>query len=123
MVERSLTYFAELTPSISSLTAYLWSRDGQMSIGEWIKDMTVCYKSEDGALLIKLVNKHTKQPELQLTFEDKGMRIKPQQTQIFMFDTNTIALRFALNATFLNASKLPEPFVNFSIVYNGPKQL
>ena len=123
MVSQSRTYFAELTPSISALTAYLWSRDGETSLSEWIKDMTVGFKSESGALFIKLVNKETKQVALQQDFEDKGMRIKPKQTQVFMFDSNTIALRFALNSTFLNASALPEPFVNFSIVYDGPKQL
>ena len=40
-----------------------------------------------------------------------------------MFDSSTIAIRFALDATFLTAAVLPEPFVKFSLVYNGPKEL
>jgi hypothetical protein len=59
-----LTYFAELTPSISALTTFLWSRDMQGFLSEWIKDITVGYKSEDGTLFIKFVNKHTKKVAL-----------------------------------------------------------
>lgn len=81
----------------------------------------MCYKSEDGVLHVKLVEKITKKTALELKFEDQGMRIRPKQTQIMMFDLYTIALRFSLDSKFLNPSHLPDPFVNFSLVYDGPK--
>jgi len=57
MVDKSgkFSYFAELTPSISSLTTYIWS--DKADITEWIKDVSVAYKSEDGVLFVKLVSK------------------------------------------------------------------
>jgi len=38
-----------------------------------------------------------------------------------MFDPHTMAIRFSLDATYLKPTE--DPFVNFSIVYDGPKTL
>ena len=65
----SFKYFAELTPTISSLCVYIWSTTPDILITDWIKDVSVAYKSEDGVLYVKLVNKK-KQSVFELSIDD-----------------------------------------------------
>ena len=69
-------------------------------------------KKDNGEQLIKVkIKEESKQ----------SIKIKPKETQFTPIDKDTLAIRFSLDPEFL--SRFNEPFINFNIVYDGPKTL
>ena len=94
----------DLSGSISNLQTLFKSEDGRLKL--------VVKKKDDGECLIKVKIKE---------YSSQSIKIKPKETQFHPIDKDTLAIRFSLDPEFL--SRMNEPFINFNIVYNGPKAI